>query len=254
MGIQKDKGRWTRSSLSTSKINKIRDKHPLNFKSYSVAAHHLISCEVAKKLSNVRKDQIVYKGYDVNYLFNLALLPTIDQISCQYMVPLHKSGHTDHRLEEYYQNETGTNIGDDISTLQDNANNESDSFKSGVLEEDLSIISSVTGYHKVVATMLAKTLKGLDCDTDAQEYVDTLDELSMDIADLLGTHKLHLIARGRHLSRTGEGCHFCRANVGTSRVHYLQSDTSFKKEVPSQSKVNKFSFDGLTLKTMGEQV
>ncbi|MEZ9620802.1 AHH domain-containing protein [Vibrio sp. 10N.222.55.A3] len=252
MGIQTDKGRWSRSSLKTKKISSVRDKHPLNFQAYSVAAHHLISCEVAKKLSSVRKKQIVYKGYDINYLFNLTFLPTIDQVSCQYRVPLHKSGHTDQRLEEYYQAETGTSIVQDLSSLEANVANETNSFKSELLEGDLSLITSLSGYHKVVASMLAKKLKSVDCDTNAQEYVDTLDELSLDIADLIGNHKLHLIARGRHLSNTGTGCHFCR-NSGGDRNHYDLSDVSYRRSVPTKEKVKAFCYEGSSLKTIGEQ-
>ncbi|EPS3429388.1 AHH domain-containing protein [Vibrio alginolyticus] len=255
MGIIKDKGRWERSSLSNSKVKSLRNKHPLNFQTYSMAAHHLISCEVAKKLSSIRKKQIVYKGYDINYLYNLVLLPTIDQVSCQYNVPLHKSGHTDRRLEEYFQRESGKNLESELSELESDLKQEADADKSKLLAGDLSMVASVRGYHKVVGSMLAKTLKNLDCDTEAQEYVDSLDELSIDIADLLGCHKLHLISRGRHLTPSGKGCHMCRSGkVDTPRLHYLSGSRDFDEPVPSQAKVKKFCFEGASLKTMGELV
>ncbi len=253
MSIQKSKGRWRRSSLSNSKVKEKREKHPLNFQPYSVAAHHLISCEVAQKLSSIRKDQIVYKGYDINYLYNLVLLPTIDQISCQYCVPLHKSGHTDHLLEEYFQQETDSDLDGDLLSLRSDTGSEIDLFKSQMLVDDLSVVENVSGYHKIVASMLAKTLKSLDCDTNAQDYVDRLDELSIDIADLLGRHKLHLISRGRHLSPAGSGCHFCRSSkTNQPRKHYEVGDKSFRKPVPTKSEVKSFCFEGESLKTLGE--
>ena len=82
----------------------------------------------------------------------------------------------------------------------------------------------------------------------------SLDELSMKIAGLIGKFKLYLISRGRHFSNDGEGCYFCQNRTDNKRLHYLQSDTNLKKQVPSKTDVKLFYYDGNSLKTMGEQV
>lgn len=254
MSIQRDKGKWQGLRLNTIKIKTIREKHPLNFQSYSIAAHHLISCEVAKNLSIIRKDQIEKKGYNINHVYNLVFLPTIDKLSCQYEIPLHKSGHTDKLLESSFGEDNETSIDEIVSELSVNLLTEN-ADKSNLLKADISLINSVSGYHRVVASMLAKTLKELDCDTDDQVYVDTIDELSLDISDLLGKFKLYLISRGRHMSPGGDGCHFCRKELITmgKRNHYEIGSQGLKKKVPSQADVSFFCFADTALKTIGEQ-
>ncbi|MUK37776.1 AHH domain-containing protein [Aliivibrio fischeri] len=245
MSIQKRKGKWERSSLGH--IDSKRKAHPLNFKAKSIAAHHLISCEVASKLSSIRKKQIKYKGYDINHPYNLVFLPMIDQISCQYNVPLHKSGHTDSKLEAYYAEQSGSNINDEVSNLISERDKETNENKLSLLQGDIDMLNNLKGYHRIVGSMLAKTLKSLDCDDNSDDFVDSLDELSFDIATKLGRFQLHLISRGRHMQSGQDGCHYCRQD-GNRNKHYHVTDN-----IPTQDYVKEYCYKGLRLYTVQEK-
>ncbi|MGR6779969.1 AHH domain-containing protein [Moritella viscosa] len=248
MAIQKNKGRWKRSSLS--KIKTKRENHPLNFQAKAIAAHHLISCDVAAKLSSTRKKQIVYKGYDINYPFNLVFLPMMDQSACHYEVPLHKSGHTDRKIEEFYSEKKGSTIDSDISELEANLHKETDKDKSTILQDDINMVSHLKGYHRVVGSMLAKVLKNLDCDDNKDDFVDTLDELSIEIAAEIGRFKLHLISRGRHMESNQKGCSYCR-KANARHDHY--SVLSNTKILPKDA-IKRYCYTGVRLYTVQEHI
>ncbi len=127
MGIIANEGRYIRAgSLRDSAVKR---KHPLNFMSKAVASHHLISCEATRRLSDYRKKQISYEGYDVNHIKNLVILPMKERISCQYHIPLHMSGHTDNSIVTHYEEQLYISLDGEVSKFKNEASKEEDENK-----------------------------------------------------------------------------------------------------------------------------
>ncbi|ELS9255708.1 hypothetical protein ACJO2A_15045 [Vibrio parahaemolyticus] len=236
MPIREGKGKWARSrSLRDSKAKK---HHPLNFKLRSVASHHVVSCDTLSRLSEARQQQIVRKGYDVNHQKNLVVLPTVDEISCQYSVPLHKSGHIDSDLIAHYDDRTGEEVEADLASLATNPVTEES------VKEDVQLLNGALGYHKVVAKKLALRLKSINCDTLPKSYIDTIDDVSIEILGDIASFDLLLISKGKLMEEGDKGCVRC-IKKGVRHTHYTKRFRSLfklKKRVPEQETVDAFSY------------
>ncbi len=236
MPIREGKGKWARSnSLRDSKAKK---HHPLNFKLRSVASHHVVSCDTLSRLSEARQQQIVRKGYDVNHQKNLVILPTVDEISCQYSVPLHKSGHIDSDLIAHYEDRTGEEVEAELASLATNPATEN------AVKEDVQSLNGALGYHKVVAKKLALRLKSINCDTLPKSYIDTIDDVSARILANIASFDLLLISKGKLMEEGDKGCARC-IKKGVRHTHYTKRSRSLfklKKRVPDQPDVDAFCY------------
>ncbi|MEZ8348719.1 AHH domain-containing protein [Vibrio splendidus] len=247
MGIRENEGRYIRSrSLRDSAVKK---KHPLNFMNRAVASHHIISCDATRRLSSYRRKQITYKGYDVNHLWNLVILPMQDKIACHYQMPLHRSSHKDNAIVTHYEKSLGVSIAGLQSKLDQEMLAENDREKKKVLEDDIAVIDVLNGYHKVVGVKLARALKGLSCRTNKERFTAKLDDLSIDILGEISRNKLLLLQRGAHFAPGESGCEMCsEAASMTNRVHFNSLDSA-----PSKLEVKAFCYSGRRLKTIKEQ-
>ena len=236
MPIREGKGKWARSnSLRDSKAKK---HHPLNFKLSSVASHHVVSCDTLSRLSEARQQQIVRKGYDVNHQKNLVILPTVDEISCQYSVPLHKSGHIDSDLIAHYEDRTGEEVEAELASLATNPATEN------AVIEDVQSLSGALGYHKVVAKKLALRLKSINCDTPPKSYIDTIDDVSIGILVDIASFDLLLISKGKLMEEGDKGCARC-IKKSVRHTHYTKRFRSLfklKKRVPDQPVEDAFCY------------
>ncbi|EGQ8019239.1 AHH domain-containing protein [Vibrio alginolyticus] len=248
MGIRENEGRYVRSrSLRDTAVKK---KHPLNFMDRAVASHHIISCEATRRLSSYRRKQITNKGYDVNHAWNLVILPMQDKIACHYKLPLHKSSHLSNNIITHYERSAGVNISDIKSSLENQKNSETNQDTKKILEDDLSVIDVLSGYHKIVAVKLARILKGLHCKTDPTDFSERLDDLSQELLGEIDRGDLLLLRRGKHFPKGQRGCRDCRKpNAKTDRIHFGPLDNA-----PSMPRVLAFCYtsDG-DLKTVQQQ-
>ncbi len=255
MPIRENKGKWDRGNLRDSKV---KAKHPLNFKMKSVASHHIISCDTLEKLSTSRKRQIIRKGYDVNHQKNLVILPMIDQISCQFMVPLHKSGHKDHEIIRIYGERTGEEPESEMDSLLEDEKNAPEENQDQVLVSDLASLGSALGYHKIVAQKLAFKLKSISCDTSPRKYIDEIDDVSLDVLGDISSFDLLLIFKGKDMEEDEVGCSVCQ-EINDRHVHYNKRKVTFLnliKPIPKQSVVNSFCYKGnkIRLLNVREQI
>ncbi|MUK50071.1 hypothetical protein A6E13_07155 [Aliivibrio fischeri] len=248
MGIVKNEGRYIRSkSLRDSAIKR---KHPLNFMDRAVASHHIISCEATRHLSSYRRKQITYKGYDINHPWNLVILPMKDRIACHYRMPLHKSGHKDEELITHYERSLGLSITNLTTQLKNEAEAETNQRKKKFYTEDIEVIDILNGYHKIIAVKLARTLKGLTCKSDPETFVETLDDLSIDIVGEISRYELLLLQRGKFFTKNQKGCNDCRiVDSKINRKHFGPLDNA-----PNKATVKKFCYNGSRLKTIKEQL
>ncbi|WP_299132358.1 AHH domain-containing protein [uncultured Vibrio sp.] len=230
MPIREGKGKWARSS--SLRDSKAKKHHPLNFKLRSVASHHVVSCDTLSRLSEARQQQ------DVNHQKNLVILPTVDEISCQYSVPLHKSGHTDSDLIAHYEERTGEEVEVELASLAPApASRES-------IQEDVVSLNAALGYHKVVAKKLAFRLKSINCDTLPKNYIETIDDVSIEIISDIASFDLLLISRGKLMEEGDKGCARC-IKKSVRHTHYTKRFRSLfklKKRVPEQVTVDSFSY------------
>ncbi|MHC6526980.1 AHH domain-containing protein [Vibrio proteolyticus] len=250
MGIRTDEGRYVRSkSLRDSAIKR---KHPLNFMPRAVASHHLISCEATRRLSSYRRKQITNKGYDVNHIKNLVILPMKEEISCQYYIPFHLSAHTDEQLVTHYESKVGpkSHLSNMMSKLEKGLVEENDDNQRKILKDDIEAIKDVLGgYHRIIGVRLARVLKGLNCNTDEIEYAAKLDNLSLKIVGDISKFRLLLIERGKYMKKGQPGCNTCRKPSSiTDRVHFEHSDNA-----PTYELVKSFCYSGKRLKIIYEQ-
>ncbi len=249
MGIIANEGRYIRSkSLRDSAV---RRKHPLNFMSRAIASHHLISCEATRRLSSYRRKQITYKGYDVNHVKNLVILPMEERISCQYYVPYHKSAHIDSQLITHYESKVRPklHLSNMVNELKGEADQEEDEKQKKNLIDDINAIDVLSGYHRIIGVKLARVLKGLNCESDAKDFVDMLDDLSISISGDIAKFRLLLIERGKYIEKGQPGCDKCRESGSmTNRTHFDDWDLA-----PSMQSVFSFCYKGKRLKTVYEQ-
>lgn len=249
MGIIANEGRYIRSkSLRDSAVKR---KHPLNFMSKAVASHHLISCEATRRLSSYRRKQIQNKGYDVNHVKNLVILPMEKTISCHYYIPYHKSAHTSSRLISHYESKVHPelSVNSTLADLKKEADNEKDVKQKKILNDDIDVVDILGGYHKIVAVKLVRALKGLNCDSDAKKFVDTLDNLSAKIVNDISKYRLLLIEKGKYMEKGQSGCDICQSHgVNTHRVHFDSLD-----KAPTYESVKAFCYKGKRLKTVYQQ-
>ncbi|WFB47230.1 AHH domain-containing protein [Vibrio coralliilyticus] len=172
----------------------LRSSHPLNLKSGTLDAHHIISDMVVGSLASFRTLQMQRKGWSMNHGSNLVLLSSDEEICCYYETPQHSSGHTDPNIEgSFYSSKAKMSA-------------ESAKVKDKSLKKS---IDSTTGYHKVVAIKLALTLKNLDCDTDFKIYVKEIDKVSNKILKYISKFKLLLKSDGVRFKENNTGCGMC---------------------------------------------
>jgi len=250
MPIREDEGRWSRSS--SLRDSKAKKAHPLNFKFRAVASHHIVSCESLSRLSEDRQNQIVRKGYNVNHQKNLVILPMNDQIACQYNMPLHKSNHADSEIIAQYEERTGE---DNVSDLSEIIVGEMDD---GMLEADISTLNALFGYHKVVAKKLALKLKLISCDTKPRQYIDKIDDVSIDVLSDITAFDLLLILKGKEMEADEDGCLICQKK-NKRKEHWKDAHRAIlklNKVIPTPSAVNSFCFKGdrIRLLSIREQI
>ncbi|MCG9578777.1 AHH domain-containing protein, partial [Vibrio tubiashii] len=171
-----------------------RSSHPLNLKTGTLDAHHIISDMVVNSLATFRTLQMQRKGWSMNHGTNLVLLSSDEEICCYYETPQHSSGHTDSTIASSF-------YGTKAKMLK-----ESSKIKDKKLKKS---IDSTVGYHKVVAIKLALTLKKLDCDTDYLVYVDAIDDVARKILGYISNFKLLLKSDGARFRSGSQGCGSC---------------------------------------------
>ncbi len=171
-----------------------RSSHPLNLKSGTLDAHHIISDMVVNSLATFRTLQMQRKGWSMNHGTNLVLLSSDEQICCYYETPQHSSGHTDSNIANSF-------YGSKAKMLKESSKIQDKKLKKS--------IDSTIGYHKVVAIKLALTLNKLNCDTDYLIYVDEVDDVSKKILGYISNFKLLLKGDGARFNKGQIGCGVC---------------------------------------------
>ncbi|MCF7478860.1 hypothetical protein L3V32_19390 [Vibrio sp. J2-4] len=155
-----------------------------------------------------------------------------------YSVPLHKSGHTDSDLIALYEDRTGDEVEADLASLATNPVTEEP------VKEDGQSLNGAFGYHKVVAKKLALRLKSINCDTLPKSYIDTIDDVSIEILGDIASFDLLLISKGKLMEEGDKGCVRC-IKKGVRHTHYTKRFRSLfklKKRVPEQETVDAFSY------------
>lgn len=207
---------------------KIRSSHPLNLKSGTLDAHHIISDMVVNSLATFRTLQMQRKGWSMNHGTNLVLLSSDEQICCYYETSQHSSGHTDSAIMSSFYSTKAKML------------KESSKIKDKKLKKS---IDSTIGYHKVVAIKLALTLKDLDCDTNYLIYVDKIDDVSKKILGYISNFKLLLKSDGARFKHRQNGCGACT----TRDAHFKPGSFEFfhKRQDPIEKGEHTRETDGI---------
>ncbi|WP_299020139.1 AHH domain-containing protein [uncultured Photobacterium sp.] len=172
----------------------LRENNPLNLKTGTLDAHHIISDMVIDRLATFRQYQLERKGWNLNHGKNLVLLSSDSEICCYYETPQHSSGHTEIGIEDSFYGRKSKKI-TDLKAIRPG--------------EDRHVVSKTKGYHKVVAIKLAMALKHLNCDTEYKLYVSEVDKVSDNLLGFISSFKLLLKADGRRFKSMKEGCGEC---------------------------------------------
>ncbi|MGR3986830.1 hypothetical protein [Vibrio harveyi] len=99
--------------------------------------------------------------------------------------------------------------------------------------EDVQSLNGALGYHKVVAKKLALRLKSINCDTLPKSYIDTIDDVSIEILGDIASFDLLLISKGKLMEEGDKGCVRCIKKVSGIRItqsaldHSLSSKSEF---------------------------